>query len=106
ITLTDLMRRNLQRLDLCETSILEEGRRLQLHTVANIGSGGESADETERVHPDWAEIAVRSRCAILDPFHAGIDLIAEDIARAPSEQTWSVIEVNTNPDFGVHHCAM
>lgn len=106
IVLTDLMLRNLQRLGLSDTSVLEAGHRLQLHTVANIGSGGESIDVTEQVHPDWAAIAVRARKAVFDAYHAGIDLLAEDITRAPDDQSWSIIEVNTNPDFGVNHFPM
>src|SRR5690606_11524531 len=91
---------------LSDTSVLEAGHRLQLHTVANIGSGGESIDVTEQVHPDWAAIAVRARKAVFDAYHAGIDLLAEDITRAPGDQRWSIIEVNTNPDFGVNHFPM
>lgn len=106
IMLTALMRRNLARLGLTDTSVLEDGRTLQLHTVSNIGSGGESVDETDRVHPDWARIAVRARKAVFNPPHVGIDLIAEDIGRAPHDQRWSIIEVNTNPDFGANHFPM
>ncbi|MDH4989321.1 YheC/YheD family protein [Aquamicrobium lusatiense] len=106
IVLTNLMERNLRQLDLSGPSILEPGRRLQLHSVANIGSGGESVDETDHAHPGWAAIAARARKAIYNPYHAGIDLIAEDISRAPDAQAWSIIEVNTNPDFGLHHFPM
>lgn len=106
IILTGLMERNLRQLNLSGSSILEPGRRLQLHSIANIGSGGESIDETDRAHPAWAEIAVRARRSIYNPYHAGIDLMAEDISQPPDAQSWSVIEVNTNPDFGVNHFPM
>src|SRR5690606_1039023 len=103
---TSLMRRNLHRAGLSEESIVEAGRRIELHSVANIGIGGEAVDVTDRVHPAWADIAVRARRAVLDAWHAGIDLIAADISRPPDEQAWCIIEVNTNPDLGLHHFPM
>jgi len=97
------MRATLAKLRLDETSVLEAGRRVELHSVANIGSGGEGIEVTDTVHPGWAEIAVAARRAVFDAHHAGIDLIAEDISRPPEGQRWCVIEVNTNPDFGANH---
>lgn len=103
IVLTELMRATLGKLGLDENSVLDSGRRVDLHSVANIGSGGEGIEVTDTVHPAWAEIAVAAREAVFDAHHAGIDLIAEDISRPPEGQRWCVIEVNTNPDFGANH---
>lgn len=103
IKLTPMMLRNLTQLGMGGHTVLEKGQYFQLHTVANIGSGGESADVTDHVHPDWAEIAVRTRLAVYDPLHIGFDLIAEDIGRSPHAQRWVIIEVNANPDMGLHH---
>lgn len=101
--LTPMIRRNLARLGIDEATVIEKGRYLQLHTVANIGSGGDSRDVTDRVHPDWAPIAAKVRESVYDPVHVGFDLIAEDVAKPPSAQRWCVIEVNCNPDFGLQH---
>lgn len=103
VELTPMMQRNLAQQNMGGHTVLKEGQYLQLHTVANIGSGGESADVTESVHPDWAEIAVQVRQVVFDPIHIGFDLIAEDISKAPSDQQWAVIEVNANPDLALHH---
>lgn len=103
IKLTPMMLRNLAQLGMDGRTVLESGRYLQLHSVANIGSGGESTDLTETVHPDWAEVAVKVRRAVFDPLHVGFDLLAEDISRSPKDQRWVVIEVNANPDMGLHH---
>lgn len=84
-------------------SILPAGQHLVLHTVANIGTGGDSRDVTAQVHPDFAPIAVMTRRAVFDPPHVGIDIIAEDITLAPAKQRWSIIEVNSNPDIDLHH---
>jgi len=103
VRLTPMMLRNLAEQGMNGRTVLESGHYLQLHAVANIGSGGESADVSDIVHPDWAEIAVRTRTAVFNPLHIGFDLIAEDIARSPHNQRWVVIEVNANPDMGLHH---
>ena len=103
IELTPMMLRNLAAMGMDGGSIPEDGQNVQLHMVANIGSGGEGKDVTGDIHPGFLEIAVRVREAIYAPPHVGFDLIAEDIAKAPDEQRWTVIEVNTNPDPGLHH---
>ncbi len=103
IVLTPMMRRNLAAQGLSGDSRPAAGQHVPLHSIANIGSGGESRDVTDAVHPDWAPIAVRARQAVFNPFHAGLDLIAEDISRSPHEQAWTIIEVNTNNEFGLQH---
>ncbi|MCR4158859.1 YheC/YheD family protein [Kerstersia gyiorum] len=103
IELTGMMLRNLALAGLTPASVLPEGQHLQLHAVANIGSGGESHDVTEHVHPEWASVAVQARRALYDAVHVGLDLLAEDISLPPSAQKWAVIEVNSNPEFGLQH---
>ena len=103
IKITDMMNFNLVQQGITTTTVLEEGQYLRLHSVANIGSGGESRDVSEIMHADFTPIAVRARKAVFDAAYAGIDLLAEDIAKAPHEQRWMVIEVNTNPDVALHH---
>lgn len=84
-------------------SVPEAGRTVRLDTVANIGIGGTCQDVTDDVHPDFAPIAATVRRAVFDPPHVGIDLVARDISRPPDDQSWTIIEVNTNPDLSVHH---
>ncbi|ALR20659.1 hypothetical protein ATN00_10450 [Sphingobium baderi] len=103
VRLTPMMLRNLAEEGMDGRTVLESGHYLQLHSVANIGSGGESVDVSDTAHPDWAEIAVQTRKAVFNPLHIGFDLLAEDIARSPNDQRWVVIEVNANPDMGLHH---
>lgn len=84
-------------------SILKTGQYLEFDEVANIGSGGESIDMTDVVHPDWESIAVKIRKTLFNPIHVGIDLQVEDISKSPNEQKWAVLEVNSNPEFGLQH---
>ena len=84
-------------------SILSEGQQVGLSKVANIGTGGESEDITEIIHPGFAEIAIRAKEALWGVSHVGIDLLTEDISRSPESQCWAICEVNTNPDLALHH---
>lgn len=106
IKLTENILAHLDQAGLTPHSVPEKSQYVQLHAVANIGSGGESIDVTDSVHPDWAEIAVNARKAAFNAPYAGLDIMAEDIARAPSTQKWTIIEINLNPDFGVNHFPM
>lgn len=71
--------------------------------AAALRNGLGAIDETDRIHPDWSEIAVRARKAVFDPYHAGIDIVAEDISKAPKDQEWFVCGVKVNPRFALHH---
>ncbi|MXQ14253.1 acylphosphatase [Microvirga makkahensis] len=103
IRLTPVMLRHLEDQGLRPDSIPSLGRRVSLHLVANIGGGGESVDVTEDVHPDFADIAVRTCKALPGAIHCGVDLLVEDIAHPASRQTWAICEINTNPDIAMHH---
>ena len=88
---------------LTKDSIVPEGYRVQLQTIANIGAGGDSEDVTREVHPDFVSVAESCWHAFPDIAFCGIDLIAEDISRPVSEQDYAVIEVNSNCDIAMHH---
>lgn len=93
----------IRKMGLQETSILPKGEVLRLQMVVGTGNGSEIIDETAYVHPDWAAVAVRARQAIFDPYHAGIDICAEDIGKAPQGQKWCVSAIKVDPAFGIHH---
>ena len=84
-------------------TVLPDGEFLQLHRVANIGAGGETEDVTERVHPEFARLAVQATRAAFDSVHAGIDFLADDISASPDGQPWAVCELNLNPDLAMQH---
>jgi D-alanine-D-alanine ligase-like ATP-grasp enzyme/acylphosphatase len=101
--LTPVMLRNLSQMGLGPDSILESGRRVTLHPIANIGAGGESVDVTDEVHPDFREIGVRACGALPGTANVGVDLLVDDISAPAEDQEWAVCEVNSRPDIGMHH---
>lgn len=85
------------------SSVLRFGEVLYLQDIANIGSGGDSEDITDLVHPDFIEIAERVYAAFNDMTFCGVDLITKDISQPVDSQRYAVIEVNANCDLAMHH---
>jgi len=64
-------------------------------------NGNVSEDVTEQVHPSVAAIAtLAARVVGLDV--AGIDLVAEDIARPLDQQSAAIVEINARPGLLAH----
>jgi len=86
---------------LVEDSILEEGRRMNLKTTANLSVGGTATDVTDVVHPANKALAERAAKVIgLDI--AGIDIITPDIRKPVIETGGVIVEVNAAPGFRMH----
>lgn len=103
LTLTDTACRFLETQGLNPESIPPAGQSVPLHRIANVSSGGEGIDVTHETHPGFAAIAATALKQFFNAPHAGVDLLAEDISRAPEEQSWVIVEINLNPDLALHH---
>ena len=85
----------LERQGLSGEAVPAEGRRVLIQRNGNV-----AFDCTDEVHPETAAIVVRAaRCIGLDI--AGIDLVAEDIAKPLGPQGGAIVEVNAGP--GLDH---
>jgi cyanophycin synthetase len=86
----------LRRQGLEKSSVPPAARMILIHHNGDL-----TVDETDRMHPDIAaNCVVAAQTVGLDV--AGIDLIAEDIARPLGEQDGAVIEVNAGPGLVMH----
>jgi cyanophycin synthetase len=86
----------LSRQQLTRDSVPAAGQRVLIQRNGNV-----SADVTERVHPENAELAaLAARVIGLDI--AGIDVVAEDISRPLTEQEAAVIEIDAGPSLLTH----
>ncbi len=86
----------LRRQGLEKASVPPTGRPVLIHHNGDL-----TVDETDRMHPDIAaNCVIAAQTVGLDV--AGIDLIAEDIARPLDEQDGAVIEVNASPGLVMH----
>ena len=84
-------------------SVPGKGVEVRLQSVANIGSGGEAYDRTAEVHPEFVHICEQVSPLIGGTEVLGIDIIAQDISKAPDLQKWAILELNANPDIDLHH---
>lgn len=85
------------------SSILPEGKKLYLQSIANVGAGGDSHDVTDQVHQDFKDIALLAASAIPGISMCGVDLLVPDITKSASGQKYSVCEINSKPDISLHH---
>ncbi|MDR0770099.1 MAG: cyanophycin synthetase [Burkholderiales bacterium] len=86
----------LTRQQLTRNSVPAVGQRVLIQRNGNL-----SADVTEKVHPENAElVALAARVIGLDI--AGIDLVAEDIRRPFVGQEAAIISVNAGPGLLMH----
>ena len=83
-------------------SVPRHGAHVQLARIANIAAGGDSVDVTEFVHSGFVEICSEIPSLFGSPEIMGIDVLAEDISKAPDSQDWAVLELNANPDIDIH----
>lgn len=85
------------------SSIPEHGQKVQLHQKINWSAGGTTADVTDIVHPDNAELFEYIAHVLKAPI-VGIDFIIGDITKSWREQErCGVIECNSMPFFDNHH---
>ncbi len=82
-------------------SIPKKDLRIYLKANANISTGGEAIDVTDRIHPYNQELAIRAAKTIgLDI--AGVDVTCVDIGKPLNLQHGVVIEVNASPGIRMH----
>jgi cyanophycin synthetase len=101
IVIDEMTKNILSSSGLMDDSILEEGRRINLKTTANLSVGGTATDVTDVVHPANKALAERAAKVIgLDI--AGIDIITQDIRKPVIEIGGVIVEVNAAPGFRMH----
>lgn len=102
IVVDPIMIRHITKCGWSLNSIPAAGEIVYLRESANLSTGGIAKDVTDLVHPEVAALCQRvARIIGLDI--CGIDLIADDISRPPTDDTCAVIEVNAAPGIRMHH---
>jgi cyanophycin synthetase len=82
-------------------SIPTKDQFVQLKKTANLSTGGEAIDVTDKVHIDNIELAERAARVIgLDI--AGIDVVSPRVDRPLTETGGVIVEVNAAPGFRMH----
>lgn len=82
--------------------VLPKGKKVYLRTHSFLIEGGESHNETDKIHPKIAEMCVKAT-KIVNISLAGIDILCDDIKKDPSKQNFCIIEINGRPDIYIHY---
>jgi D-alanine-D-alanine ligase-like ATP-grasp enzyme len=93
---------HLEEIGLRLDSIPERGRRVFLHYKANLSSGGDSINITDRIHTGFLRLAERAMKCFGSVNHAGVDILAERLDEPPEDQPCVVCEINCNNDLPIH----
>jgi cyanophycin synthetase len=84
-------------------AVLTEGKKLIVVPIASVSAGGEAADVTEAVHPDYVAVVERI-ASTLGLMAAGIDVMTSDIAKPLDvNQPFPFLEINSRPGLKMHY---
>ncbi len=82
-------------------SVPTQGRRVKLLDNANLSTGGTSRDLTDRIHPDYAQLAANVT-RDMGLRLCGVDILASDLTK-PLDPGYVILEINASP--GLDHYA-
>ncbi|MDR7855943.1 CapA family protein [Tissierella sp.] len=88
------------------SNIPDKGINVIIDWNRNVGTGGDSLDITDEIHPFYKEIAVKAANSIPSLFVVGVDIIADNLFQEPQKNRYAILEVNTRPGIGGHHFPM
>lgn len=91
---------------LASTSIPQNGQHVVLQNISNIMAGGVAIDRTDEVHESVKRIVVDAVRAIPGLSWTGIDFMTKNIEGPQSKDTYTIIEMNSAPEFDMHDMPM
>jgi D-alanine-D-alanine ligase-like ATP-grasp enzyme len=83
-------------------TVLDKGQVVKFKGHSCLAEGGETRDVTDLVHEDVKKICVKA-AKVVGKYLVGIDLICEDIAAAPTDKNFNILEINGKPDLYIHY---
>lgn len=86
------------------SSVLKPGEIVTVDSKANLSTGADSVDITDHVHPSMCRIAEDVSLAIPGLDVVGIDILAVNHTARAEATNYIVVEANTRPGIGGHHC--
>jgi cyanophycin synthetase len=92
------LKRNLKLQHVSFSTVLEKGKKIRLRQTANIFGGGITINMTNKIHPFYKKIAIKSAQEIGLNI-AGIDLMTRDISQ---KSNYRIIEINSFPAVDMH----
>ncbi len=84
------------------TSVPPKNKRVYLRNNSNLCYGGDSLDVTDKIHPSIKKIALKVLQALPDVPYAGVDIMTTDYTKPQTINTYTILEVNSNPGLKMH----
>lgn len=81
--------------------IPKNGEKIYLRENSNISTGGDSIDFTDKIHPSYKEVALKSAKAV-KALICGVDMVIDNIEEEAKEKNYGIIELNFNPAIHIH----
>lgn len=81
--------------------IPKNGEKIYLRENSNISTGGDSIDFTDKIHPSYKEVALKSAKAV-KALICGVDMVIDNIEEEAKEKNHGIIELNFNPAIHIH----
>lgn len=91
----------LKKQDLDLNSIPTKNKAVYVRKNANVSTGGEAHDMTERVHPENIKLAIKA-VQVLGLKLGGVDFISKDISQSIKENNGKITEINSLPSLWIH----
>jgi cyanophycin synthetase len=101
IRITRQLKKVIRKQGLRLSSIVGNGRVVQLHDTCHWLYGGQYLDVTDEISPVLVDVCRKGAEAIGIKL-AGVDMIAQDI-KEPREETYVINEINTTPALLIHY---
>lgn len=83
-------------------SIIPKDIIVHIKRSSSLAEGGETRDVTSKVHKEIEKICALASKAVGKSL-VGIDIICDDISQGPSQETFSILEINGKPDLYIHY---
>lgn len=81
--------------------IPKNGEKIYLRENSNISTGGDSIDFTDKIHPSYKEVSLKSAKAV-KALICGVDMVIDNIEEEAKEKNHGIIELNFNPAIHIH----
>ncbi|TBX11029.1 bifunctional glutamate--cysteine ligase GshA/glutathione synthetase GshB [Clostridium perfringens] len=81
--------------------IPKNGEKIYLRENSNISTGGDSIDFTDKIHPSYKEVALKSAKAV-KALICGVDMVIDNMEEEAKEKNHGIIELNFNPAIHIH----
>lgn len=102
IPLDEATRRYLARHGRSLATVPARGEKVYLRKNSNVSTGATCEDVTEATHPSVIERCRRALAAVPGLPYVGVDFMTADIAAPQTDDSYRIIELNTNPGIGMH----